>query len=94
MTRNEVYITNECTNNCDTCSGSLSTCTTCSYDETLQVNFYLTDSNTCVQECGSGFFEDSPNKCSPCSSDCLECTISATACLLCSPQSLTPYADP
>lgn len=57
LTLNEVYSEVSCTSNCDTCSGSLSSCTKCSYNAALEKSFFLNGSN-CVEDCGSGFYPD------------------------------------
>ena len=94
LTLSDVYQEVACTSNCDTCSGSLSTCTTCSYNAALEKSFYLSDSN-CVEECTAGFYEDKATyECAACESPCLECSITATACTICDPNSAAPYADP
>ncbi len=57
--------------------------------------FLKADVHQCVQDCGSGYFEDSGFVCSQCDySTCKECRISATGCTLCNPKSDKPYADP
>lgn len=92
ITMNEPFLTNVCTANCDTCSGSLSTCTSCSYDAAQEKSFYLQESS-CVEECSPGSFKDSGYQCSSCESPCLECDITATSCTICDPESSKPYAN-
>lgn len=83
LSSNEVVIAVQCTANCATCSGSLSTCTSCS--SILNKIFYLKDQH-CLEECGKGFFENQSGYiCSPCADPCLECSTAATACTLCNP---------
>lgn len=48
---------------------------------------------TCVSPCPSGMFADNNNQCQNCSSECLECTVSAKMCKKCDPTSATPFVD-
>lgn len=81
---NEPFIVVPCTNNCDSCKDTLSKCTSCKYNAALEKSYYLKASEfKCLDDCGSGFFEDTGYKCSPCEGNCLECSVSATSCTLC-----------
>ena len=92
---NQEYVNVECTNNCDTCVDSLSKCTSCKFASALDESLYLKESEyRCVTDCGPGYFQDAGYKCSPCGGNCLQCTVSATSCTLCNPNSVKPYADP
>jgi hypothetical protein len=85
LTSQVPLISVECNANCASCSGTLSTCNSCTYDSTLDKSFFLIN-QTCQEECGSGYFEDASGYiCSPCAEGCLECSTSATACTLCNP---------
>lgn len=58
----------QCTNNCQTCSVSLSNCTSC---DTTVYGFYQ---NSCVRSCPVGMYSNAVGSCADCVSPCETCT--------------------
>lgn len=73
----------QCTAPCYSCTGSGSVCTSC-INTTLngQGPFYYYN-NTCGITCPSGYFQDTGNVCSACSSTCASCSGSNVLCTSC-----------
>jgi hypothetical protein len=82
-----------CLNNCGTCTGTLSSCVSCSYNSVTEVSRYLEDGE-CVEECKAGFYGGSGYNCLPCESPCLECSLLPNLCTLCEETHDKPFAYP
>ena len=65
----------ECNASCSTCSGAADTCTKCA------PGFYKKN-NTCVKDCGIGYYLDTI--CKRCDRGCADCEVMATNCTSCS----------
>jgi len=88
-----------CSNPCQTCSSSATTCTSC---DTSGATPYL-HMGTCLADCPSGFFASATNICTSflnssfilnqiaCSSPCALCSGNAITCTGCDASGLTPY---
>lgn len=77
----------DCDPNCLTCEGSAKSCKTCGI-----LPFIHLKGQTCVEDCGQGFINDSKNHlCLPCREGCSSCSMSTTNCTSCDENSKTPF---
>ncbi|KAK3711285.1 hypothetical protein QZH41_015006 [Actinostola sp. cb2023] len=73
----------KCSPDCKTCQDYPDNCLSCEPNEFLNIS---TVRNTCVQDCGDGFYADNSTwKCKPCSLNCTSCFAIPTNCTSCDP---------
>ncbi|KAL9986144.1 hypothetical protein ACROYT_G000235 [Oculina patagonica] len=68
----------QCNTTCGTCQGSANKCITCA-------SGFHQKNDSCVKDCGIGYFLDKDKICKPCYARCADCEVTADNCTSCSP---------